>query len=37
MELILDENQIPKERFSYFYQKLEILSKMILGLINSQK
>ncbi len=37
MELILDENQISKDRFAYFYAKFEILSKMLLGLINSQK
>jgi len=37
LELILEENQITKERFDYFYQKFETLSKMLLGLINSQK
>ncbi len=37
LELIFDENQIDRERFNDFYQKLEILSKMLLGLINSQK
>ncbi|MBU2472715.1 four helix bundle protein [Patescibacteria group bacterium] len=36
-ELIFDENQINKEEFSDFYQKFETLSKMLLGLINSQK
>ncbi len=36
-ELILNENQIPKEKFNYFYAKFETLSKMLLGLINSQK
>jgi four helix bundle protein len=37
LELIFDENQITKEKFTDFYQKFEILSKMLLGLINSQK
>lgn len=37
LELILDEKQISKEDFRGFYQKFEILSKMLLGLINSQK
>ncbi len=36
-EIILEENQINKEKFQDFYQKLEIISKMLLGLINSQK
>ena len=36
-EIILEENQIDKEKFHYFYQKLEIVSKMLLGLINSQR
>jgi|TARA_Y100000294_G_scaffold77903_1_gene73282 four helix bundle protein len=36
-ELIFDENQIHKEKFNDFYQKFETLSKMLLGLINSQK
>ena len=36
-ELILDENGIAEEKFADFYQKFEILSKMLLGLINSQK
>jgi len=37
LELIFDENQISKEKFIDFYQKFEILSKMLLGLINSPK
>ena len=37
LELIFDENQISKEKSVDFYQKFEILSKMLLGLINSQK
>jgi four helix bundle protein len=37
LELILSEKQITEEEFNNFYQKLEILSKMLLGLINSQK
>jgi len=36
-EIIQEENQISKEKFQYFYQKLETISKMLLGLINSQK
>jgi len=36
-ELILEEGQIDREKFNGFYQKFEILSKMLLGLINSQK
>jgi len=37
LELILEENQITKETFQDFYQKFETISKMLLGLINSQK
>ncbi len=37
LELILEENKISKETFNAFYQKYEILSKMLLGLIRSQK
>ncbi len=37
LEIILEENQINKEKFIYFYKKFEIISKMLLGLINSQK
>lgn len=36
-EIIFEENQIAKEKFDYFYQKFETLSKMLFGLINSQK
>lgn len=36
-EIILEENQITEERFEDFYQKFEIISKMLLGLINSQR
>ena len=35
-EIIFEENQIIKEEFQEFYQKLETISKMLLGLINSQ-
>jgi len=37
LEIIFEENQITKEKFDSFYQKFETLSKMLLGLINSQK
>jgi len=37
IELILDEHQLSEDRFKDFYKKFEILSKMLLGLINSQK
>lgn len=37
LDLILDENGITKEKFDSFYSKYETLSKMLLGLINSQK
>lgn len=37
LELIFDEGQIIKNQFDDFYQKFETLSKMLLGLINSQK
>lgn len=36
-EIIFEENQITKEQLQDFYQKFEIISKMLLGLINSQK
>ncbi len=36
-EIIIEENQINKEKFQDFYQKLETISKLLLGLINSQK
>ena len=35
--LISDEGQIGEENFNEFYQKFETISKMLLGLINSQK
>ena len=37
LELISDERQIGEENFNEFYQKFETISKMLLGLINSQK
>lgn len=37
LEIIFEEGSIPKEKFDDFYQKFETLSKMLLGLINSQK
>src|SRR3989338_7206116 len=37
IELIADEKNIAKEKYTDFYQKYETLSKMLLGLINSQK
>lgn len=36
-EIIAEENQINKKRFQDFYYKFETISKMLLGLINSQK
>ena len=36
-EIIFEENKITKEKFDYFYQKFEVLSKMLFGLINSQR
>ena len=35
-DIIKDENQISTEVFQTFYLKLEEISKMLLGLINSQ-
>ena len=35
-EIIFEENQIDKILFNNFYQKFEVISKMLLGLINSQ-
>ena len=35
-EIIFEENHITKEKFQYFYNNFEIISKMLLGLINSQ-
>jgi four helix bundle protein len=37
LEIILDEDQVEKEEFDYFKQQLEIMSKMLFGLINSQR
>jgi len=36
-EIIFEEGQINEEKFHCFYQKLEMISKMLLGLINSQR
>jgi len=36
-EVILEEGQMSRDLFNEFYQKLETISKMLLGLINSQK
>jgi len=36
LEIICEEKQIAENQFRDFYQKLEIISKMLLGLINSQ-
>ncbi len=35
-ELIFEEGQATREEFNYFYHNFEELSKMLLGLINSQ-
>lgn len=37
LEITFEENQITKEKFQDFYQKFETISKMLLGLINSQR
>jgi len=37
MEIIHEGGVITQEKFTYFYKKLETISKMLLGLINSQK
>lgn len=37
LELIFDDNLISQNEFNNFYQKFEELSKMLLGLINSQR
>lgn len=37
LELIFDEKQILEAKFNDFYQKFETLSKMLMGLINSQR
>ncbi|MDP2676268.1 MAG: four helix bundle protein [bacterium] len=36
LELIYDDRLIDEKRFRYFYEKYEEISKMLLGLINSQ-
>lgn len=36
-EMIFEDYQITKDSFDEFYQKFETISKMLLGLINSQK
>lgn len=36
LEIILDENQIEKDRFEYFIKQYEEISKMLFGLIKSQ-
>ena len=36
-EIIIEEGQINRGEFQDFYRKLETISKMLLGLINSQK
>ncbi len=36
LEIIFEEKQITKEKFDDFYLKFETISKMLLGLINSQ-
>ncbi len=36
-EIILEERHITEESYKDFYQKLETISKMLLGLINSQR
>jgi len=37
LEIILEEKALSKEMFDNFYSKFETISKMLLGLINSQK
>lgn len=36
-DIIKDESQISEDQFDYFYKKFETISKMLIGLINSQK
>jgi len=36
-EIIFEEKQINKSQFDSFYQELEAISKMLWGLINSQR
>ena len=35
-DIIRDDQQISEEKFQYFYDQFEEISKMLLGLINSQ-
>ncbi|MEW6087251.1 MAG: four helix bundle protein [bacterium] len=37
LEIILEEKQLTEEIFKNLYHKYEVISKMLLGLINSQK
>lgn len=37
LEIVLEEELMDKNKFHEFYKKYEELSKMLLGLINSQK
>ena len=37
IDLIHEEGQMKDEQYQYFYNRYEKLSKMLLGLINSQK
>jgi four helix bundle protein len=37
LEIIIDENHIERKEFDYFKEKYETISKMLLGLIKSQK
>ena len=37
LELIVDEDSIERKKFDYFKSKYETISKMLLGLIKSQK
>ena len=37
LELIMEQGYLGEDRYKDFYSKLEIISKMLLGLINSQR
>jgi len=37
LELILDENHIDKTKYDYFKKQYETISKMLMGLIKSQR
>ena len=37
LELILDDGKLNQSEFNYFYEKYESVSKMLMGLINSQQ